>query len=67
MALPKLLRQFLHCLGATRSQYQVCISLRQKGCELYPESTRRAGDQRPFAIYFFHIASGVGSGFSIGW
>src|SRR5262245_23707589 len=31
---PKLLRQFLHWLGSARSQYQVCISLSQKRCEL---------------------------------
>src|SRR5262245_38569484 len=57
MPLPKLLRQFLHWLGAARSQYQVCFALSQQRCKLDSESTRRAGYQRPFAIHFVHTAS----------
>src|SRR5262249_12061210 len=56
--LPKLLRQFFHWLGATRCQDQVCLSLSEERSKLNSEATRCASDQRPFAIYFVHTASG---------
>src|SRR5262249_21502682 len=61
MFLPKLPRQFLHWRRASRSQYEVCISLSQKRCKLDSESTRRPGDQRPFAIHVVHTACGLRS------